>query len=216
MGLLFLCLSPALYCNVSDAWTLPSKWHRIIISAAGIYVELIIAAIATFVWWNTPSHPFVNNLSLSLMVVCSVSTFVFNANPLMRYDGYYVLADWLEIPNLRERSNRFLKNVVLEHCLGVEVQPEPYMALWRRLLFVTYAITSYIYRWVVTFGILWFFSRFLEPYKLQVVSSLLTMAAAGSMIGWPIGRLIKNIHKRGRLPDMKRWRVLVSSSVVVG
>jgi len=62
------------------------------------------------------------------MVVCSVSTVVFNANPLMRYDGYYVMADWLEIPNLRDRSNRFLKNAMLEHCLGVEVQPETYMA----------------------------------------------------------------------------------------
>ena len=90
------------------------------------------------------------------MVVCSVSTVVFNANPLMRYDGYYVLADWLEIPNLRERSNRFLTNLVLEHCLGIEVQPEPYMALWRQILFVVYAIVSYIYRWVVTFAILWF------------------------------------------------------------
>ena len=55
MGVLLLCFSPALYCNVSDAWTLPNKWHRIIISFAGIYVELIIAAIATFVWWNTPT-----------------------------------------------------------------------------------------------------------------------------------------------------------------
>src|SRR5262249_34700948 len=82
MGALFLCFSPCLYCNVSDAWTLPNKWQRIIISAAGIYVELIIAAISTFVWWNSSSHPFVHNLSLSLMVVCSVSTVVFNANPL--------------------------------------------------------------------------------------------------------------------------------------
>src|SRR5262245_12202715 len=156
MGLLLLCLSPCLYCNVSDAWTLPNKWKRIIISGAGIYVELIIAAIATFVWWNTPGQPFVNYMSLSLMIVCSVSTIVFNANPLMRYDGYYVLADWLEIPNLRDRSNRYLQRVVMEHCLGIEVQPEPYMALWRRLLFVSYAVVSYIYRWVITYVILVF------------------------------------------------------------
>src|SRR5205085_1497544 len=214
MGALLMCFSPALYCNVSDAWVLPNKWHRIIISFAGIYVELVIAAIATFVWWNTPTQPFVNNMALSLMVVCSVSTVVFNANPLMRYDGYYVLADWLEIPNLRERSNRFLKNLVLEHCLGVEVQPEPYMALWRKILFVTYAIGSYIYRWVVTFTILWFMYNFLQPYKLQVVSQMLTVAAAGSMAGWPLWRLGKNIHRRGRLPDMKRWRVVLSSSVL--
>ena len=215
MGALFLCFSPALYCNVSDAWTLPNKWHRIVISAAGIYVELIIASVATFVWWNTPAHPFVNNLSLSLMVVCSVSTIVFNANPLMRYDGYYVLSDWLEIPNLRERSNRFLTNLFLEHALGIEVLPEPYMALGRKVLFVTYAITSYIYRWVVTFSILYFMSSFLKPYGLEVVSQMLTAAAVGSMVGWPLWRLGKNIHRRGRLPDMKRWRVAVTSSVFI-
>jgi putative peptide zinc metalloprotease protein len=213
MGALFLCLSPALYCNVSDAWTLPNKWHRIVISAAGIYVELIIAAAATFIWWNTPSHPFVNNLALSLMVVCSVSTVVFNANPLMRYDGYYVLADWLEIPNLRERSNRFLQNLFLEHCLGIEVIPEPYMQLGRRILFVTYAVCSYVYRWVVTFSILYFMDSFLKPYKLEVISHLLTLAALGSMVGWPIYRLGKNLHRRGRLPDMKRWRVVATSAV---
>jgi putative peptide zinc metalloprotease protein len=216
MGFLFLVFSPCLYCNVSDSWVLPSKWKRIVISAAGIYVELIIAAIATFVWWNTPTQPFVNHMALSLMVVCSVSTVVFNANPLMRYDGYYVLADWIEIPNLRERSNKFLKNLFLEHCLGVEVQPEPYMALWRRWLFVIYAVTSYIYRWVITFVILWFLYNFLKPYKLGVLSGMLALAAVASMVGWPLYRLGKNIHQRGRLPDMKRVRVTITCSIFVG
>jgi putative peptide zinc metalloprotease protein len=211
MGLLFLVFSPCLYCNVSDAWTLPSKWKRIIISAAGIYVEFMIACIATFVWWNTPAHPFINNLSLSLMIVCSVSTFVFNANPLMRYDGYYVLADWLEIPNLRDRSNKFLQRLAMEYCLGIELQPEPYMALDRRILFVAYAVISYIYRWVITFSILYFMSMFLDRYKLGVVSRMLAVAAAGSMVGWPLYRLGKNIHKRGRLPDMKPVRVTLSA-----
>jgi hypothetical protein len=214
MGLLFLCFSPAMFCNVSDAWKMPNKWHRIVISFAGIYVELIIAALATFVWWNTESHPFIHNLSLSLMVVCSVSTVVFNANPLMRYDGYYVLADWLEIPNLREKSNRYLMNVALDKCLGIEVVPEPYMALWRRILFVTYAIVSWLYRWIITFTILYFMYNFLRPYKLQVISSMLTLMAIGSMVGWPLYRLGKNLRRRGRLPDMKRWRVVMSGTVL--
>src|SRR5947209_6900478 len=192
MGFLILCLSPAMYCNVSDAWTLPNKWKRIIISGAGIYVELMIAAIATFVWWNSPSQPFVNYLSLSLMIVCSVSTVVFNGNPLMRYDGYYVLADWLEIPNLRDRSNRYLQRLVQEYCLGVETQPEPYMELRRRILFLVYAVVSYIYRWVITFVILKFMATFLKPYKLEIISSMLALAALASMIGWPLFRLIKN------------------------
>lgn len=214
MGLLFLCFSPAMYCNVSDAWTLPNKWHRIIISFAGIYVELVIAAIATFVWWYSPAQPFINNLALSLMIVCSVSTVVFNANPLMRYDGYYVLADWLEIPNLREKSTRFLSNLVQEVFLGIEIPPEPYMDPMRRVLFVVYAIVSYVYKWLVTFTLLWFMYNFLRPYKLEVVSSLLTLASIASMAGWPLYRLGKNIYRRGRLPDMKRWRLLATTGLL--
>jgi putative peptide zinc metalloprotease protein len=215
MGALFLCFSPCLYCNVSDSWTLPNKWKRIIISGAGIYVELMIAAAATWVWWYTPSQPFINYLSLCLMVVCSVSTVMFNGNPLMRYDGYYVLADWLEIPNLRDRSNRYLSKLFQEHCLGIEVQPEPYMALGRRILFVAYALVSYVYRWVVTFVILYFMSKFLEPYKLKAISNMLAVAAAASMVGWPLWRLGKNLYKRGRLPDMKRTRVTITTAVGV-
>src|SRR5262249_23003170 len=214
MGFLVLCFSPAMYCNVSDAWTLPNKWHRIIISFAGIYVELMIAAMATFVWWNSASYPFINYMALALMVVCSVSTVFFNRNPLMRFDGYYVLADWLEIPNLRDRSNRYLQRVVMDKCLGIEVQPEQYMELWRRILFIVYAIASWIYRWVITFVILKFMATFLKPYKLEVISTMLAALALGSMIGWPLVRLIKNIHKRGRLPDMKSVRVTITLCVV--
>jgi putative peptide zinc metalloprotease protein len=214
MGALLMCFSPALYCNVSDAWILPNKWHRIIISFAGIYVELIIAAIATFTWWNTPTQPFINNLSLSLMIVCSVSTVVFNANPLMRYDGYYVLSDWLEIPNLREKANRYLKNLLLSACLGVEIPAEEYMEATRKALFIVFAVVSYVYRWVVTFSILYLFYTFLRPYKLEMVGNLLTLAAIGSMTIWPVFTMGKNIVKRGRLPDMKRKRVLVTSFVV--
>src|SRR5438132_5317344 len=211
MGALFLVFSPCLYCNVSDAWTLPSKWKRIIISFAGIYVELVIAAIATFVWWNSQNYPVMRHISLCVMVLCSISTVVFNANPLMRFDGYYILADWLEIPNLRDRSNRLLKNLVCEYGLGMEVQPEPYMETSRKVLFIAYAILSYVYRWVVTFSILYFLSNWLKPYKLGSLSALLALAALGSMVGWPIYRLFKGLSKRGRFPDMKRKNVTVSS-----
>ncbi len=214
MGFLLLCFSPAMYCNVSDAWRLPNKWHRIIISFAGIYVELMIAAASTYIWWYTPGVPYLNSMCLHLMVICSVSTVVFNGNPLMRYDGYYMLADWLEIPNLRDRANRYLQNLAMEFCLGIEVQPEAYMELWRRILFVAFAVVSYVYRWVVTFVILKFMATFLKPYKLEIVSELLAIGALGSMIGWPMYRLIKNVKKRGRLPDMKPIRVAISASLV--
>lgn len=216
MGFMLLCLSPCLYCNVTDAWTLPNKWKRIVISSAGIYVELIIAALATFTWWNTPSQPFLNNLSLCLMVVCSISTLVFNANPLLRYDGYYVLSDWLEVPNLRDRSNRLVQRQVLSHCLGVKVNPEPYLPHWRHGLFLTYAVAAYVYRWVVTFSIIYFLCMFLKPYKLDALGSMLAGATGALMVGRPLFQLGKNIYQRGRLPGMKAWRVVVSAGAVAG
>ena len=214
MGFLLLCLSPAMYCNVSDSWTLPNKWHRIIIGGAGIYVELMIAAIATFVWWNVTSNPFVSHMSLCVMVICSVSTVVFNGNPLMRYDGYYVLADWIEIPNLRDRANRYLSNMFQEVCLGIETQPEPYMETGRKVLFLVFAIVSWVYKWVVTFFILKFMSTFLAPYKLEIISNFLALGALASMIGWPAYRMGQSLAKRGRLPDMKNGRV--SLTVMAG
>jgi putative peptide zinc metalloprotease protein len=212
MGVLLMCLSPALYANVTDAWTVADKWKRIVISFAGIYVELVIASLATFVWWYTPHMPTVNNIAMAVMVLCSVSTVVFNANPLMRFDGYYMMADWLEIPNLRDRSNRFITNLFLDKCLGIEVQPEPYMAPGRKLLFVAYAIGSYVYRWVVTFSVIWFLADFLGP-QLKILSRMLAFFSLASMFIWPVYRMGKNLKQRGRLPDMKSKRVYATAAV---
>ena len=182
MGILFLVLTPALYCDVTDSWLLPNKWKRIWISAAGIYVECFLASIATFVWWySTPG--LLNSLAMATMFICSVNTIMFNANPLLRYDGYYVMADWLEIPNLRIKSTQFFAYLVQEKVLGLEIPVQSYMPRSRRILFVTYAVASYIYRWFVTFAILWFLSQVLKPYKLESVSYLLAAGARCSIGG---------------------------------
>ena len=133
----------------------------------------------------------------------------------MRFDGYYIMADWLEVPNLRERSNRYLSHLFQEYCLGIEVQPEAYMAPNRKFLFVAYAITSFIYRWVITISILLFLAKWLKPYKLESLSVMLALGALASMVFWPTFRLVKSIRQRGRLPDMKRKRV-VTTCVVIG
>jgi putative peptide zinc metalloprotease protein len=140
---------------------------------------------------------------------------MFNANPLMRFDGYYMMADWLEIPNLRDRSNKYLSNLFQEKCLGIEVPPEQYMAPGRRVLFVVYAVTSYVYRWVITFSIIFFLSNFLGP-QLKILSQMLAFVALASMFIWPGYRMVKNIRQRGRLPDMKAKRVYATAAVAAG
>lgn len=216
MGVLLLCFSPSLYCDVSDAWALAGKLKRMLVIFAGIYVELLVAVLATVFWWNAPGATFLNRLCLALMVVASVSTVMFNANPLLRFDGYYFVAAWLEIPDLRERANLYLRRLALEWCLGIEPSPEPMPSLRRRLMFAAYAIISFVYGWFITFGILWFLYRFLKPYKLGTVGALIAFAAACLMVGRPLYSLGQFLHKRGwTFPEMKPKRVKITTSVVV-
>ena len=90
---------PLSYLNVSDAWTFPEKSKRMLVGLAGVYAELAVASLAGVSWWVAPGWPVLHHLCVNLIVVCSVNTLLFNGNPLLRFDGYYVLADWLEIPN---------------------------------------------------------------------------------------------------------------------
>ena len=214
MGILFLVLTPALYCDVTDSWLLPNKWRRIWISAAGIYVECFLASIATFVWWySTPG--LLNSLAMATMFICSVNTIMFNANPLLRYDGYYVMADWLEIPNLRIKSTQFFAYLIQEKVLGLEIPVQSYMPKSRRILFVTYAVASYIYRWFVTFAILWFLSQVLKPYKLESVSYLLAAGAVVPLAGMPVYQIGKFLRTPGRLRKVKKARAAAYAAAAI-
>src|SRR5436190_13829890 len=196
MGMLFLVLTPALYCDVTDSWLLPNKWKRIWISAAGIYVECFLASLATFFWWNT-EQGLVNSLSLATMFICSVNTILFNANPLLRYDGYYVMADWLEIPNLRIKSTQFFAYLFQEKVLGLEIPVQSYMPRSRRFLFVFYAIASYLYRWFVTFSILFFLYKFLQPKGLGSISATMAIGSMIPLVGMPIYQMVKFVRTPG-------------------
>ena len=153
MGVMFLVLTPCLYCNVSDSWMLPNRWHRAAIGAAGMYVELVLASICTFIWWFTEPG-LLNYICLNVMFISSVSTVMFNANPLLRYDGYYILSDVLEIPNLRQKASTILNRKLGAWCLGLEEPEDPFLPQRKQWLFATYTVASAIYRWVVTFSIL--------------------------------------------------------------
>ena len=163
LGFMLLVLTPCLYCNVSDSWMLRNKWYRAAIGAAGMYVELVIAAVATFVWWF--SEPgLVNQLALNTMFVCSVSTVIFNGNPLLRYDGYYILADITEIPNLRQKATTILSRKMGAWCLGLEEPEDPFLPQRNQIFFAIYSVASALYSWFVTFSILWFLYEVFKPY----------------------------------------------------
>jgi putative peptide zinc metalloprotease protein len=212
MGIMFLVFTPCLYCNVSDSWMLPNKWQRVFIGAAGMYVELILASIATFLWWFSDDGLF-NFLCLSVMFICSVSTVVFNGNPLLRFDGYYILMDIIEIPNLRQKANEVLKRWFQKNCLGLELQDNPFLPTKYRLLFALFTIASTIYRWVVTFGIIMFLNEVLKPYGLQALGRAVAVAGIFGMFVPGIIAITKFFRTPGRASKMKRANILTSLAV---
>jgi putative peptide zinc metalloprotease protein len=213
MGVMFLVLTPCLYCNVSDSWMLPNKWQRAAIGAAGMYVEVVIASICTFVWWF--SQPgLLNHLCLSTMFVCSVSTIVFNGNPLLRYDGYYILSDLSEIPNLSQKSSAILSRTMGKWCLGLELNDDPFLPRRNRFLFGLYAIAAAVYRWFVVFSILFFLNEFFKPYRLEVVGQVLGAMSLYGLLIAPLWKLAKFFYVPGRLDLVEKNRLWTSVGVV--
>ena len=213
IGFMLLVLTPAMYCNTSDSWLLPNKWHRIAIGAAGMYVEMVIAAAATFIWWYT--HPgWLHYLALNTIFLCSVSTIVFNLNPLLRYDGYYMLSDWLEIPNLAQKSKTSMINWLRVGCLGMKPLQSRSLPKRRKWAFVSYSIASFLYRWFVMLMIFWFLVQVFEPYGLEVFAhSMIVMSLVG-MVVIPLFKLTKFFIYPGRMREVKLPRFIVSAAVV--
>jgi putative peptide zinc metalloprotease protein len=212
MGMMLLVFTPCLYCDVSDSWMLPSKWKRAAIGAAGMYVEVIIASIATYLWWN--SHPGVfNQLCLDVMFVSSVSTILFNANPLLRYDGYYILSDVLEIPNLRQKANTILQRLASRWCLGIKQQDDPFLPQRNLGLFALYAVASSVYGWIVTASIFLFVWNVFKPYRLEVLGQILALGAVWGLVIRPLQGIIKFFKVPGRRDEVKPKNVAVTAAV---
>lgn len=214
MGAMLLVFSPCLYCNVSDAWTLPNRWHRAGIAAAGMYVELILASLATFVWWSTRPG-LVHYLALDVMFVCSVSTLLFNANPLLKFDGYYILSDLLEIPNLRTKASRLLQVRLGQLCLGLPAPHDPFLPQQRQTLFAAYAVGAACYGWLVSASILWSLYHLLEPYGLQIVGQIFALAVLYGLIVRPLWQVVSFVSQPARVERVNKPRAFVSACVLL-
>ncbi|MGB7328774.1 MAG: site-2 protease family protein [Rubripirellula sp.] len=214
IGFMLLVFTPCLYCNVSDSWMLPNKWKRVWIGAAGIYVEMILASIAAYVWLFTESGTTINDLCLNMMFLNVVSTVLVNGNPLLRFDGYYILMDALEIPNLRQKSTEVLKRWFQKTCLGLELQDDPFLPTRGKFLFGMFTIASVIYRWVVVFSICWFVIKVLEPYGLQAVGRMVAVVGFIGLVAQPFIQTWKFCRTPGRLAKVKRARLLPTIAIV--
>jgi putative peptide zinc metalloprotease protein len=215
MGIMILVLTPCLYCGVSDSWMLPSKWQRAAIGAAGIIVEVFLASVCTFLWWFSQPDTLFHNLCLNVMFVSSVTTIIFNANPLLRYDGYYILSDLMEIPNLRQKATTILNRKLGEWFLGLEPGEDPFLPQRNQTFFAIYSIAAALYRWVVVFSICWFLYKFFQSWGLKVFGQALVAASLWGLFIMPLYKAFKFFHVPGRIDQVKKPRFYASLSALI-
>ncbi len=143
-GIVFILFIPMPYVDVTSCWSFPSKWKRMAVAAAGMYVEVFIAALAAIAW--SMSHdPVMKYHLFNVMLLGSLTTVLFNANFLMRFDGYYILSDFFEIPNLYQKGQQFVNGLGRRFILGMKGASgsEPL----QRIAFIRlYGVTALVWR----------------------------------------------------------------------
>ncbi len=206
IGVMLLVFMPVPYVDASAASTFRSRWDRAVVGAAGMGVELALAALAMFVWVLVEPG-FVRALAFNTMLVAGVSTLVFNGNPLLRYDGYYILADLLEMPNLGQRANRYVGHLVERFAFGLPDTDPQASGRAERLWLAGYALASFAYRMLVAVAIALFIAG-----EFFVVGVLLALWAATAMIVLPAARTLAVLLRSPRLQPVRQRAYAVSAA----
>lgn len=151
-GITLLVFMPVPYVNASAASAFRDKKRRVTVGAAGIFIEMLLAAFGLFIWLLTEPG-IIHEAALNVALIGSVSTLLFNGNPLLKFDGYYILEDQIEIPNLASRASRFYLYLIQKHILGLSDARSPVTADGESTWFAFYGLASPLYRLTILVSI---------------------------------------------------------------
>lgn len=206
IGVLFMFFTPCLYCDVSDAWIFQRRAARLWVSSAGIFVELFLAALAC-IFWKISEPGIFKTLCYNTMFLCSVSSIFFNANPLMKFDGYYMLADYLEMPNLRNKSVQRTAALLKKYILGMDV-PEDEVKDPDNKLYITYGIASSLYIYIFVFAICGF-----TMSKIYILGLFMFLSMIVGLVLFPIRKMIIFLVRNRRNMQIKKERLYVLGGI---
>jgi putative peptide zinc metalloprotease protein len=210
MGIMLLVFFPAPYVDASAATAFNSKWQRAAVGAAGVLVEVFLAAVALYAWILLEPGT-TRTIAFNVMLIAGVSTVVFNGNPLLRFDGYYVLADLIEIPNLAQRSARFWAHLVDRYLFATpDAEAAPAVGGERAWLML-YAPASLTYRLVVLFGIVLFVAG-----KFFIIGVVIAGWGMVTSLLVPLGKMLAHVLKSPRLHRNRHRAVGVTFGAVAG
>ncbi|QDS90146.1 hypothetical protein EC9_43520 [Rosistilla ulvae] len=153
MGMILMMGAPLAYVDASAAWTFPRRMHRLIVMLGGMYFESLVAIPAVFVWAFWGPSTMIGSIAYQLVFMATAITVLFNANPLMKYDGYFILSDLLGIPNLRQRATNEINATFQRQVLGLRTVPQSTAQPAIRIVLFSYGIAASIYRCFVFLGL---------------------------------------------------------------
>lgn len=210
MGVIFLVFVPLPYVDASTTAALPERYRRLSVAAMGIVVELFVAALAFFVWLTVEPGT-VRTLACSIMLISGTSTLLFNGNPLLRFDGYYVLADLADIPNLASRSQQYIGYLAQRYLFGIDDALSPVMSAGERIWLAGYAVAAFAYRMAIMFVIVLYVAS-----EFFVVGVMLAAWATLTQILLPLSRQVTFLLADPRLARRRSRAVGVTAGMLAG
>ncbi|MEO0463068.1 MAG: site-2 protease family protein [Pseudomonadota bacterium] len=213
MGVMLLVLFPVPYVDASAAGALRSKWQRALIGAAGMIVEVFIAALAMFAWVLLEPG-LARAIAFNTIVVAGVSTLLVNGNPLLRFDAYYILADLIEIPNLATRSNKYWSHLIDRHVFRTHSN-QPYAATaYEKGWFVFYAPAAFIARMIMLFSI-----ALIVAQKFFFIGVAIALWTIWSGVGLPIWKAYQHVFTSPQLHRNRkaaiRWTLGATAALLI-
>lgn len=210
IGIMFLVFMPVPYVDVSSIWGFRDKRKRMAVGAAGIAVELFLGSLALFVWLSVESGV-VHTVAYNVMLISGISTLLFNGNPLLRFDGYYVMADTIEIPNLGNRSTKYLGYLFQRYIFGIKDVNSPADNQGERVWFVLYGIAAFLYRIFIMFIIILYIGgKFFAIGVALAIWAIVTQAIV------PMGKTLSFIFKSPKVKRNKKRTYGVAAGLAFG
>jgi putative peptide zinc metalloprotease protein len=209
LGVMFLVFMPTPYVDASGSTAFADKRARALVAAAGMMMELFLGALALGVWLLVEPG-LVRSLAFAVMVAGGVSTLLFNGNPLMRYDGYFVLCDWIESPNLAQRSNQYWSWLLRRFGFGLRQAQPPQHGPGERRWLLAYAPLSFLWRVSVTCGIALFLGQ--EYLYVGLAIGLWGLAA---LLLWPLLKGLRYLWSSPELAGRRERPLALTGAVTV-
>jgi len=210
MGIMLLVLFPVPYVDASAASAFADRGKRMLVGAAGMMVELTLAALALFAWLAMEPG-LLRDFAFSVMLIGGVSTLLFNGNPLLRFDGYYVLADVLDIPNLGTRANKYLLYLCQRYLFGLSEAISPVSASGERRWFIIFGIASFVYRMFIMFVIVLFVAS-----EYLLVGVLIAIWAVVTQLLMPLAKGVAFVISSPRVQRKRTRTRWATGSLAIG